>query len=217
MNSQYGADSFELYKSPYADQSNATIIEFKNSPFFFIIEPFPDNYEAFAVNFTQYSPNFGKINPSPRATLTLNQVITYIGIWLQEVVRPYLEDQKTIDIWKEFKNGREHLNIETLDINDLSHFTKDDQLRIKWAIQDFKELIQKNLQITQEQMVMVGERLNYLIEVSERAPKTDWKGIAISVIASIVIALSLDTSKGNQLWELFLHVFRSITLLPTGE
>ena len=39
-------------------------------------------------------------------------------------------------------------------------------------------------------------------------------GLAISAFTGIIIALSFDTARGNQLWELFMQVFRVISLLP---
>ena len=215
LQATYGADAFELYDGPHIDEIHITTIEFKNSPFVFKIQPFPNDYNAYSVNYTQYSPRLGKVNPSPQQVLTIEEVIGLIERWLNREVKPFLEDQNTIDIWAEYKNGIRYLKVEVLDTKDIGYFSTDDIVRIKFAIRDLKLLINRRFDFTSEQMMIVNEKLDYLVEVANRAPVTDWKGVAVSVIASIIIALSLDTARGGQLWELFLQVFRNIALLTS--
>jgi hypothetical protein len=51
------------------------------------------------------------------------------------------------------------------------------------------------------------------MEASGRVTKTDWKGLLISMVFSIIVALSLDREMGHQLWELIMQVFKNIRLL----
>jgi hypothetical protein len=81
------------------------------------------------------------------------------------------------------------------------------------AINELKLLIHKNMETSEEEQELVNNRLEYLIEAMNRLNKFDWKSVAISTIMSISIALSLDTSKGQMLFDLFKKVFSIIPML----
>ena len=81
------------------------------------------------------------------------------------------------------------------------------------AIEELKLLIHKNLETTVEEQQVVNNRLDYLIEAMNRLNKFDWKSIAISSIMSISVALTLDTNKGQLLFDLFKKVFSIIPML----
>ena len=49
----------------------------------------------------------------------------------------------------------------------------------------------------------LNEQIDYLIEASSRIGRKDWLMIAASSIITIVVTLSLDTTKGRTLFELF--------------
>jgi len=117
-------------------------------------------------------------------------------------ITPYMED-----LWEEYKNGFQYLHVDDLQINDGTYFSQDDQIRIKFAIEDLKGLIAEKFNTSEDQQQAIEAKLNYLIDALPRLSKTDWKGISWSIIASIIITLSLDTERGNQLWELFMNVF----------
>ncbi len=81
------------------------------------------------------------------------------------------------------------------------------------AIEELKLLIHKNLETTVEEQQVVNNQLDYLIEAMNRLNKFDWKSIAISSIMSISVALTLDTNKGQLLFDLFKKVFSIIPML----
>jgi hypothetical protein len=125
-----------------------------------------------------------------------------------------MEDQTTIDLWAEYKKGKEYLNVENIDYADFSFFSEDDKLQINLAIVELKLLIPQKFPMSSDQLVLINRKLDYLVESSNRVSKTDWKGIFITTVLGMIIALSLDTEKGRQLWELFLNAFKLIRLLP---
>ncbi|GGB14507.1 hypothetical protein [Puia dinghuensis] len=217
IQSRFGFDRFELFDNLNVNEPELTIIEFKNSKFVFHIEPFSSDYNAYSVGYTQYGPSYRLHNPSPKSTLTIDQVIAHIDYWLDHEVQPFVADQAAVDLWEEYKSGVEYLRIDEIETTDLTHFSNDDIVRIRFAIEDLKALIPQRFKVTEDQMAMIVNKLDYLASAANRVPKTDWKGIAISIIAGIIIALSLDTARGSQLWELFMQVFKTILLLPTGS
>ena len=212
--SNCGIGAFDLKEKTYPDGDNHTIIQVKNTKLNFSFISYPASYNHYKISVAKYSAepfiqDFDFLQ-------SLDKVIPYFEKWLKEDVKQCLEDMATIDLWDEYKNGVEYLKVDEPSTTDLTYFSSDDIIRMKFAIQDLKGLIEQKFDLTNDQLTMVNDKLDYLIGVAQRAPKTDWKGVAMSVISSIIIALSLDTARGNQLWELFMQVFRVISLLPSS-
>jgi hypothetical protein len=210
--SRFGIDSFDISESTGENGTEVLIIIFKDSPLQFIIKPFPYNYNVYSPSYVTYGPKY-QVTQLYAKTYTINEVILLFKSWLTDEVQPYVEDKNAIDLWKEYKNGFEYLKVDDIQVDDTTNFSQDEQIRIKFSIEDLKGLISTKVSVSENQQIMINAKLDYLIDALPRMSKTDWKGISIGIIASIIIALSLDTEKGGQLWELFLQVFRIVPLI----
>jgi hypothetical protein len=130
---------------------------------------------------------------------------------------PFIEENNTIDLWEQYTKGETLLNIEQIDFGDKTNFSSDEQRQISLSINELKYLIHSKFSTDIEQQELVNERLDYLIESSKRLNRFDWKSLAINTIITISVTLSLDTQKGNELFELFKQVFRVVpTLFHSG-
>ena len=107
--------------------------------------------------------------------------------------------------------------INEIDFYNRKAFNIDERKQIIMSINDLKLLINNSLNTSTEEQSLVNERLDYLIEASDRLNKFDWKSLAISTLISISITLSLDTQKEQLLFELFKKVFSLIPTLTHGE
>lgn len=212
MKCRFDVNSFNLTEDTGQQGGNTTIVLFKNSPFKFIVEPFPADFNAYKVSYVTYGPKY-PIATVGGGTLKIEDVIKHFINWLDNQVQHFIDDKNATDLWEEYKNGVNYLIIDDIKIEDTSTFSTDDQKRIIFAIEDLKALIPQKFNISTEQQIMINAKLDYLIEALPRLRKTDWKGVAIGIIASIIIALSLDTERGHQFWELFRQVFRIIPLI----
>lgn len=205
--SPYGIDSFDIIDS---DESN-TVIYFGDTQFKFEILVSPDNYDSYYVSSVQYAPVYpivGTDNP-----IDIADLINQLQYWIVTNIKPYLEDEKAIDLWDAYKNSKQHLDVEDLNVDDTSNFSNDDRYQIQFAVQDLKLMIPAKFNLTNEQLLIVNKKLDYLVAASSRVTKTDWKGLLVSMVFSIIVALSLDRERGHQLWELVMQVFRNIRLL----
>ena len=81
------------------------------------------------------------------------------------------------------------------------------------SINEFKVLIINGFHPDVKELNIIENRLEYLSESLNRLNKIDWKGLAISTVISISIALSLDTTSGHKLFELFKSVFHNVLYL----
>lgn len=200
------------------EDSSTTTLQFKKTQLKFIIIGVEGDFNCFCYQFVSYAPNYPISGVKPTTiALSFNQLIDEVSRWLKYHVKEYIEDENAPDLWSEFKKGNKTLNINQIDFNDKSTFSLDEKKQILMSINELKSLIHKNLQTTQEQQNLVIDRLNYLIEASERLNKFDWKSLAISTLMSITIALSLDTQKGQVLFDLFTKVFSVLPMLVQNQ
>jgi hypothetical protein len=113
----------------------------------------------------------------------------------------------------EYLNGNKSLNFETIDFGNKESFSLDEKFQIRMSINELKFLIQNSIHTTEVEQQIISDRFDYLIEASTRLNKYDWKSLVISTLISITIALSLDTSKGQIIFNLFKKVFSSLPKL----
>ena len=206
-------DQFSYNESANREGKSSAIISLKNSKLQFEVVSPSHNYTSYTANFIRYAPHFPTMNMGG-AGQTIDFILIGFKSWLKTEVKPYIEDVNTVDLWEQYKTGAEFFVVEEIQVNDLSFFTKDEQARIAMAVADFKQLIPSRIKMTDAQLASLNNKLDYLVESSKRVAKTDWKGIVIGIVASIIIALSLDTERGRMLWQLFSELFSTILLLP---
>ncbi|GAB4196719.1 MAG: hypothetical protein OHK0022_14460 [Roseiflexaceae bacterium] len=130
--------------------------------------------------------------------------------WLMNDVREYIEEENTPDLWNQINEYRSLANNEIIRLQDTSNFTEDQQRHIQTALAEFQKQIVVNFNPTQQQLQEIEQRLTYLSEATSRLNRFDWQGLVISTLLGIMITLSLDTARGQQLYELFMQALQSV-------
>lgn len=213
MNKGLGNCQFQL-----EEKSGQIEIIVPDTPLKFIIIDCPHSFNVFKYNHSLFAPNFpltGEIPAQANHYETFDKIINIIKKWLDDAVKPYIDEQDGIDMWREYKKGNKTLNIESINFDDKDSFSIDEKTQITLALSELKLLIEGKFQLSEKEMNIVNERLNYLIESKERLNKFDWKSLLINTIINITVALSLDTHKGQELFLLFKHAFAMIPQLGT--
>jgi hypothetical protein len=216
LSSKYGIDKFEMKEKEQlsADSLFGDKIEVKNTPLFFVIRNAKESFELFDYYFNRYAPDFPISGAfPPQGFMSFDKVKEGLKNWLDNTLNEYLTDQQEPDLWEEFKTGNKTINLNEIDFENQSSFSFEEKKQIELSLNELKFLIQTNLKTTKEEQEIVNKRLDYLIEASKRLNKFDWKGLALSTLFSISIALSLDTEQGHLLFELFKKVFAIVKSL----
>ncbi|MDP4226999.1 MAG: hypothetical protein Q8907_10095 [Bacteroidota bacterium] len=204
-----GVERFEL-----KDDNCQTEIILKDSPLKFIIGTSPESYNWLDYQFVAFSPDFTLSNKFPETNWDdFKSVFDGFKNWIKYHVEEYIEDIQTDDLWSEYNKGNKTLSFREIEFKNQENFSLDEKAQIKLAINDLKQLIHKSLETTEEEQILINNRLEYLIDAVNRLNKFDWKSVAISTIINISITLTLDTTKGQLLWELFKKVFNVIPIL----
>jgi hypothetical protein len=137
--------------------------------------------------------------------------------WLTNHVEKYIsEELQQWDLWKQLESGQQFFTGGRLSIQETSPFTEDEQQQLQASITQFRLLICKNFNPTQEQLEVVDELLSYLREAAKRLNRFDWKSLGLGTVINIVVALTLDTNKGSLLFGLFKQAFSGLLHLLGG-
>ena len=66
----------------------------------------------------------------------------------------------------------------------------------------------KNLDLSHENLDIINEKLNHLLELTEKLDKVDWLSILIGTIAGLIVNLSITQDTVRTIWEIIKHEFQ---------
>jgi len=181
-----------------------TILTFRESPMKFIITQNNTDFHQFTYKNTIFNPSFSQ-NIFNSKYLTFAQIKEHLKAWIDKELSPYkfeLDEPDQFTFW--LNQHDKYVNIESINFDTDQPFNKDEIKALKEGLLETKSLIIKEFHLVQAQQIILSERIQYLIEASNRAgSKTDWKNILISTILNLGLTLALDGEKAKQLWSLF--------------
>lgn len=200
------------------DENDVLKISLDNSPFYFIVRTNDmDIYEhnGAYVKYTNYFKEL-ELMPNVPGWLTIEEIYESMRYWINHHIKPYLEDKGAIDLWGILGN-KNLLTKDPLDNRDGSQFNEFEKEIIRTSLKELVEEIKKQFELTEGQLEVVNDRISYISERLDKLNKTDWQGIVISAILSIATALSLDTTQGKILLDLFKHALTSVSASLLGH
>ncbi|WP_428658159.1 hypothetical protein [Runella sp.] len=204
---------FELVDE-YVDNLPATIIKYKNTQFIFVIRNSKESFDDFDFKFIQFGPSYEFTEYYPDVEfVNFESVYKSFRSWILNHIVPYIEEITEQDLWELYKSSDKSLNLSLIDFNDKSYFLPDEIRQISTSINELKFLIHKNLSTNITEQNLVIERLDYLIESSQRLNKFDWKSLVLSTLIGISTTLTLDTQTGKILFDLFKKAFSTLPTL----
>ena len=195
------------------DKVDFFIISLRDSQIRFAVKPYEGDFNRFLYCFSVFCADFpiGQTLFSP----DIDNLTTKFNEWLNGVVKPYLDDVSTPDLWHILQENRSRTKYKFGTPEDFKSFSDEEKTRIRLSLNDFRLLIVENFNPNQEELKSVDARLEYLSDAIDKHNKFDWRGIAIATVLNISIALSLNPERGNQLLQLFKQIFSNVLyLLP---
>lgn len=169
----------------------------------------PHSYKAFYYSEIKNTP-LKSIKNQIFFAWNENQIFDLFRNYLATDLKEAINEIEEPDLLGNYIKNKNKLNPDNIDFNSLDDFKDSERKLIKDGLKEIKLLITEKFELTEAQNLIVNNRLNYLGEAVDRLNKTDWKGVLTSTIISIAIALSLDSQKGQMLWDLFFNLFNNI-------
>jgi hypothetical protein len=182
------------------------IIQFRNSPLMFRCDQYPDNFDTFKINYSEYKPSYPLNIPTELfedSTIPnvhgAQEINGMLHNWLRLVVGRYITEQELPDLWSQLQNYSFFGQASSIQTYDLEQFTPDEKAHIRQGLQEFEKLLIDRFDLVQEELKMVNERLDYLNKAVDRLNRFDWKAQLLSTLVSIAINLGFDTETGRML------------------
>ncbi len=191
-------------------------IEFNDTGHRCYIAVNPKNHHSFRINFTRYNPGFPwsyvEQPQRPIYNSDIKEVKHRFAEWLEEV-KLYVEESLTPDLWVRLESEKRLLDPTRLLEIDTSPFEEDEKAQVRLVVGEFRLQLISTFSPSQDQLKLINERLDYLVESTERLNHFDWKSLALNTLIAMTVTLSLDTEKGKLLFELFKKAFAGIVYL----
>jgi hypothetical protein len=196
----FSPDLFEL-EDP-SSSGNPTWLFVKNTKFYYSFSDSPGSR-----HFAKYSPG-DDVWVETQNPGSWEGQIQYVRQWLEYLRR----ELDAADKWKVIEE--EIRNVDFEDINfDEEKFTSEEYKLLETKINELKEKIAK-LDIVEEQIEKINDKLDHLLELAKKMNKTDWKELFIGSLLSLFLQLSIDTGTGRTIFEFTKNLFQK--LLPSG-
>jgi len=202
-----------IAKDKSIDNNNYFTISIRDSKILFAVQPWSGSFESFVYCHSLFRADFpisSRLYAEGWKTLAAR-----FKSWLDSVVKSYLDDISTPDLWHILEETLSHTKYESGTPEDFESFSDEEKAQIRLSLNDFRLLIVKNFNPNKKELAAIDTRLKYLSDAVDKSNKFDWKGIAINTVIAIIIALSLNPEQGNQLFQLFKQAFSNVLyLLP---
>jgi hypothetical protein len=131
---------------------------------------------------------------------------TRVSTWLQEVKR----DLETPDLWAELRREVHLLGVGSNEVTENTLFTQDEQKQIAAQLQGLAKHVSDASRLSEAQMQILNEKIDYLIDGSRRLGRKDWLNTFIGVTLGYLLSTALppDVVRG-----IFSTCLRAIGLL----
>ncbi len=205
-----------------ATEESVFTLQFMDTGLKFTVRNPPYNPHSFNTIWTRFDVDFPEAPLFLRSDFEypqdINKVYEWFVHWLLHEVQVYVDERTLPDLWTQIEQQRQLVSADPLTDYETSPFTESEKQHVRASVGQFRVLIVESFNPTQEQLEVINQRLDYLMAAVDRPiNRLDWKSIAVSTVIGIVTALSLDTERGRQLFELFKQAFSGVLhLLPSS-
>jgi hypothetical protein len=124
-----------------------------------------------------------------------------IGLWLSDVKW----NVNMPDLWAELQRKRGLFAAISDDAVENTPFTDAEQQQIAEQLQELKEYIGRTHSLSEPQVRLLDERLDYLVDAAKRAGRRDWLLMLAGVTLSYVLAMELPLETARDILDTFLR------------
>jgi hypothetical protein len=208
----YDPNQFTVEDGPFilsdGDSRDGCTLTFNGTALQFAVLVCPRDFNLFECSWALFAPDFPFSTRFPaRNYIEIGVIAFKLKEWLANVVEPFLEDTTVPNLWAEAKTQSELFSSPPISGNEPGHFTEPEKALLRAAIAQVRLNIEATFTPPTDRSELVNERLDYLSQGLERLNRFDWRGILVSVMFNIATNLTLDTTQGAKLYQLFKEAF----------
>lgn len=180
-----------------------TAFKARGSQYFFMFALYHSGQHA-----VEFSPGNHTISEYYKSGPTWEDQKQLFGNWLSYLKRELIQPDKWADM---LKYGQSVALV--LDSSEEWHFSDQEVQEIIAASEFAKARAALLLDLSNDQIKLIGERLDYICEKTKSLSKLDWKNIMAGALVGLMVDLSLSPQKASMLWEILREAFQRIILI----
>ena len=168
-------------------------IKHRWSESYFIVGGGPGHYKGTYV--------VGDAPEWPYEVYSWQALIPRIERWLGDVKR----DLETPDLWAELRRDAELLGAASGGPAENTPFTPDEQEEIAGQLQALRDHVRRTYSLSEPQLRLLDEKLDYLVEATRRLGRTDWRAVFVGVMCTFVLSAALPPQSAPHILLTLLH------------
>jgi hypothetical protein len=194
---------FEFIEGPSSNAQGQikTILNFKNSDFYFVFENGVNTLDSHYAIFCPGKESFVK-HEYPGGW---EGQLGYVASWLASLLREIYSPNK----WERLKH--EIAGMKLSFENDQDKFSVSEFEGIQSNVLRIKQGL-GSIGLQEEEIKIINQKLDHLTEMAKVLNKFDWKSLFVGSIASIVIQLSITPEHIKAIWDLMKISFSNFIL-----
>jgi hypothetical protein len=187
------------------------IIRLRNSPIFYAIRPYQRSFSSFESFGSQFAAGF----PSGGSIISVQtqHLFDTFKDWLNDVVKPYLAEVITPDLWQTLQDTLSDAAPETEALHYFEPFSEEEKNQLRLSIKEFRISIVNNFNPPKEYQDTIDSHLKDFSDAIDKQNKFAFNLMAIQLVTKIAIDLALNPEQFNQLLQLFKYIFSHISHL----
>jgi hypothetical protein len=202
-----GTGSFTRFMSIFSKYTSPVFtIVVTNTPISFSVRHIQSSFYEFHYRFVRFKPGFP--DSGVMRANSVEEILREFNDWLMNAAAKYIEDNQVPDFWEQIELYKSFVSSSTPRKQNASEFTEEEKDDLRRSVQQFRHLIIENFEPSEKQTEFIDEQLDYLSKAVDRLNRFDWRSLALSIVISIAINLSVDTEKGRLLFRLFQQAFQ---------
>jgi hypothetical protein len=211
-------------------------IAFTPAELVFEVMQSPDSYDDFKYRWSTFTPSRGYYRSPLPEKPTFGQVMQRISDrrrndqgwfpeyswvkfsevldrcrhWIEADVRRAIDELSVPDRWSHARAAAAQLGDPGSGVPEgAEFFDAAERLEIRRRVQAFREAVVDEFEPDEDALKEMDEKLSYLVNSVDRLNRRDWKTAVLPTLVGVASALSLDTNRGRQLWQMFVAAFRT--------
>jgi len=187
----------------------------RDSPLAFTVRPSSETPHRFDLIYTKFTPQFEDSSLIPESDWGEFTIVeNAFGYWLTEHVKAFLDEQTEPDLWGELRDANVAGGLIPEPNLDNSAFSDAERLRIEHGLTTLLLEVRQGDLLDRDQTAALHERVDYLIESSQRLGRKDWVSVALGAFVGFAVQSTLTPEVVKNLFHLVREAIHWVSHQP---
>jgi len=193
---------FELTTENPEFMTGIPVLSYKNSKYYFAFNLKKDSRNRGGSDQNMFSPGATNLIETEEQHSWFSQKVNFAK-WLMSL-------QREINV----KNPWEHISDYlpdkeiSLNVNDVyQEFSSPEVHLIETSLGRFKDFLLEKHELTEDQITIVNQKIDYLVDCAKKFRKIDWKNLLVGTMIGLFGQLGLNSQQAHDIWQYLVSCF----------